>query len=1085
MNIRDIRIDAFGSVRDKRFTPKGPITLFHGPNEAGKSTIMGLIRAVLFGLPPRTAAANLYEPRSGSSYGGALTLELRDGKTFRVERAFQLDSSGRGRSGGKVKVTRLYEEGGADGTSRLPGDAQDEALLKQILGGVQGELFRSVFAFGLSELQELGTLQSDEVAGFLYSAGWGAQGGAVVAAERRLAQEMDKLYRPKGKNQEIAVLVRRWEEGQSELRRSKEKLAQYVAWGDQLTQLDHEIRSADDSLRNVRESAATTERWLRARDHGLRLQTVDRKLKELPHCANYPHDALSRFEIMNAEHERLSGELREKEAKLAIMGRTLNSMIVDEALIAERQKLEAMLERAGVYKEALSSLGGLRSEAEADERNAELSLERLGIGWTAADLMAYPLPVSDREAVRAAKSEWDELRKEEGLSRADAGRAALELEEAEKIAADARAVYEKAASLSRSGGIQWEPSAEAMRRKLVQLGADFTEWSRLRQELRHVRQREEDYRLFHDPVSGGRTRTRQAAERKDGDGWNRLLRPALPVAAALIVPVLLWLQGAEAMAAVTLLLFAGTAVLLWPRKPGDTEGGGRGRSQPLPFSDEKQTLDKQLRQLERVVLERMRTWRLTFPEHAATTNGNDADPEAVLSEGWLSEVRYAAEQWLEGRSELEQREMAMAESVAAAVEAKRRSEAASRRHKETEERLALWRADWESWLRERGISGGMGPDGALEWQLVAEQGKQLLLRREAVLRRITALEAETESFEKEAEALCGSVGEEPIYTLKRRKAEADAEEARRSERARLAKESELLAADAELCRGKLGSVRSRIAELWRDAGTDTEERFRERCRQREEKAALEKEREELDTALDSMLGSELRHEAELSLLRPPEELESELARLDELQSDTERLLDELRDRRGRLRNEMEKLESGEEHAERLQRVQDTEAELGHHSRRWAVLALASALFDRTRSLYETERQPAVLRRASGYLSAMTGGRYVRIIAPLGEKKLVAVNRDGEPVDSAKLSRGAAEQLYMAMRFALADETAPDTSLPFIMDDVFVNFDEQRLRLCLGMLPSLAERRQLLLFTCHEHVVREASEAIPQLQVIRL
>ncbi|MDF2715348.1 MAG: hypothetical protein K0R28_2273, partial [Paenibacillus sp.] len=73
----------------------------------------------------------------------------------------------------------------------------------------------------------------------------------------------------------------------------------------------------------------------------------------------------------------------------------------------------------------------------------------------------------------------------------------------------------------------------------------------------------------------------------------------------------------------------------------------------------------------------------------------------------------------------------------------------------------------------------------------------------------------------------------------------------------------------------------------------------------------------------------------------------------------------------------------------------------------------------------------------------------------------------------------------AMRFALADETAPAAALPFVMDDVFVNFDEERLRLCLEQLPSLAERRQLLLFTCHEHVVRKASDLIAQLQVIRL
>ncbi|MDF2663993.1 MAG: hypothetical protein K0Q94_6784, partial [Paenibacillus sp.] len=116
MNIRDIRIDAFGTLRDRRFAPEGPITLFYGPNEAGKSTIMGFIRAVLFGLPPRTVSSNLYEPHAGGMYGGALTLELGEGRSYRVERSFQIDSGGRGRSGGgKVKVTRLHE---ADGVER-------------------------------------------------------------------------------------------------------------------------------------------------------------------------------------------------------------------------------------------------------------------------------------------------------------------------------------------------------------------------------------------------------------------------------------------------------------------------------------------------------------------------------------------------------------------------------------------------------------------------------------------------------------------------------------------------------------------------------------------------------------------------------------------------------------------------------------------------------------------------------------------------------------------------------------------------------------------------------------------------------
>ena len=50
MKITDIRIDGFGiwtdlSVRELA----GDVTVFHGPNEAGKTTLMQFMRAVLYG----------------------------------------------------------------------------------------------------------------------------------------------------------------------------------------------------------------------------------------------------------------------------------------------------------------------------------------------------------------------------------------------------------------------------------------------------------------------------------------------------------------------------------------------------------------------------------------------------------------------------------------------------------------------------------------------------------------------------------------------------------------------------------------------------------------------------------------------------------------------------------------------------------------------------------------------------------------------------------------------------------------------------------------------------------------------------
>ncbi|MNI79049.1 hypothetical protein D3C73_1354800 [compost metagenome] len=116
---------------------------------------------------------------------------------------------------------------------------------------------------------------------------------------------------------------------------------------------------------------------------------------------------------------------------------------------------------------------------------------------------------------------------------------------------------------------------------------------------------------------------------------------------------------------------------------------------------------------------------------------------------------------------------------------------------------------------------------------------------------------------------------------------------------------------------------------------------------------------------------------------------------------------------------------------------------------------------------------------------MTGGRYIRIVAPVGEERLLALRPDGEAVDSPKLSRGTAEQLYLSLRFALAAEFAKRAPLPIIMDDILVNFDGDRLKRAARELARLSENHQILFFTCHLHVVEAMKEAIPSLQTVTL
>ena len=137
------------------------------------------------------------------------------------------------------------------------------------------------------------------------------------------------------------------------------------------------------------------------------------------------------------------------------------------------------------------------------------------------------------------------------------------------------------------------------------------------------------------------------------------------------------------------------------------------------------------------------------------------------------------------------------------------------------------------------------------------------------------------------------------------------------------------------------------------------------------------------------------------------------------------------------------------------------------SERWAVTTIALGLLRRTRSRYEREHRPDVVKEAEALLAAWTDGRYVRILAPLGKQIQELERRDGVRVPLAGLSTGTAQQLYLALRFGLVEHFGREAeSLPVVMDDILVNFDPDRAERAARSIEDLATRHQVLYFTCH-------------------
>lgn len=107
--------------------------------------------------------------------------------------------------------------------------------------------------------------------------------------------------------------------------------------------------------------------------------------------------------------------------------------------------------------------------------------------------------------------------------------------------------------------------------------------------------------------------------------------------------------------------------------------------------------------------------------------------------------------------------------------------------------------------------------------------------------------------------------------------------------------------------------------------------------------------------------------------------------------------------------------------------------------------------------------PRISGRAKELFSRMTGGRYQRLI--LKPDLSVDSGAENEIGEQGTLWRsdGTVDQLYLALRMAVAEELTPDA--PLILDDALVRFDDTRLAAALQILQEESANKQIILFTC--------------------
>jgi DNA repair exonuclease SbcCD ATPase subunit len=131
--------------------------------------------------------------------------------------------------------------------------------------------------------------------------------------------------------------------------------------------------------------------------------------------------------------------------------------------------------------------------------------------------------------------------------------------------------------------------------------------------------------------------------------------------------------------------------------------------------------------------------------------------------------------------------------------------------------------------------------------------------------------------------------------------------------------------------------------------------------------------------------------------------------------------------------------------------------------------------------------PLLNQKLGRMVFKITDSRYSEINAD-DSLSLRAVDPDTRQIRAVPLlSSGTVEQVYLSLRFALAEVIEEGGEvLPLVLDEIFAHYDDKRVLSTLKMLSEVSKKRQIILFTCKEREVEAAKEIFRyNLNIIRL
>jgi len=310
------------------------------------------------------------------------------------------------------------------------------------------------------------------------------------------------------------------------------------------------------------------------------------------------------------------------------------------------------------------------------------------------------------------------------------------------------------------------------------------------------------------------------------------------------------------------------------------------------------------------------------------------------------------------------------------------------------------------------------------------------------------------------------------------------------EATRTALRASLAKVDAAIRQAEANAERSRLAleALAREAGAATLDELPEIERRASEKLAAEKEQRAIESRLHTIapgispeaLLLEVEHfegqDLDSSILNLAEEFE---------RLDTERA--ELTKRVAAIGESIRLTEDFARQAKAATATADREHLMGAletNVDRLVHLKLSLAVLNGAIEEFRATNEGPVLTRAGEHFARLTLGEFSGLRTDLDDRNDLVVlgvrSLGASRLGVREMSDGTVDALYLAIKLAsLEHHLRTRPPLPLILDDLLIQFDDDRAVAALECLAELSRRTQVLFFTHHDHLVGLARERFPE------